>query len=89
MINKQPETSGPFEGCIVMTFEDTKQLLDEVEQKLAEREGLHGNNIHEQLIALDKAGKLVEDNLVADWYDALAWHNDWHRNADDNATKTT
>lgn len=62
-----------FDSCIV-TFEDDKRRLKEIEAKLARRFNLRWRVRH-QLLKMDRANLLVEDELVADWYDALANYN--------------
>jgi hypothetical protein len=87
MIDKQPETSGPFEGCILMTFEDTKLWLYAIEQKLAERYGFDKEaNFYTQMVALDNAGGVIEDELVMSWHEALSSYMDWLEHPDDNTT---
>lgn len=62
-----------IDSCIV-TFEDDKRHLKEIETKLARRFNLRWRVRH-QLLKMDRTNLLVEDELVADWYDALAVYN--------------
>lgn len=64
------------DDCVV-TFEQTKASLEAVEVKLADRLGLQGSNVREQLLSLDRDNRLVEDELVADWHGFLASYLDW------------
>lgn len=45
--------------------------LEDIEARLAERYGLRGN-VRALLIEMCKIGQLVEDELVADWHDAMS-----------------
>ena len=56
------------DGCFV-TVDDAHDRLLGIEQRLAARYGIR-QNFRRALLALDRAGKLVEDELVADWHDA-------------------
>lgn len=58
----------------VVTAADTRKRLLKVERQLAERLKLH--TVREQLIALDQADKLVEDELVAEWHELFSSHLD-------------
>ena len=51
------------------TFESTRDHLVSIEKKLARRFRLRGQ-IRRSLIEMDRAGRLLEDDLVADWHDA-------------------
>lgn len=55
--------------CAV-TIEDVNRELKDIEARLGERFGLR-SNVRALLIEMDKAGQLVEDELVADWHDAM------------------
>lgn len=60
------------------TFEDTKEKLEEVERDLAKRLKLpRGVHVRRRLIALDRCGKLVEDELVSRWHDLYSSYVDW------------
>ena len=65
------------EGC-VETFERTKDRLEEVERRLAVRLEIR-KNVRCQLIARDRGGLLVEDELVAEWHDLYASYLEWTR----------
>lgn len=62
----------------VETFESTKEKLEAVERRLAEQLQIRGP-IRRALITLDRAKKLVEDELVVQWHELLASYNDWTR----------
>lgn len=62
-----------FDSCIV-TFEDDKRRLKEIETKLARRFNLRWR-VHHQLLQMDRANLLEEDELVADWHDARTAYN--------------
>jgi hypothetical protein len=66
--------------CVV-TFEQTRDALEAVERRLADRLGIHAahGHIRRELLKLDRAGQLDEDELVADWYDLFASYLDWTR----------
>lgn len=59
-----------LEGTI-RTFDDVSCQLTLIEVDLGGRFGIT-ENIRESLQALDRAGNLPEDELVADWHDMLA-----------------
>lgn len=61
--------------CIV-TFEQTKERLENIEQELAKRLNIK-DNIRETLIKLDMDNKLIEDELVAEWYCAYSSYLDY------------
>lgn len=63
--------------CVV-TFADCVRDLEAVETKLAARFNLTGN-IRNQLIAMDRANNLLEDELVADWHDLYSSYMEWIR----------
>jgi hypothetical protein len=67
------------ESCVV-TPEMMAKRLRGIERKLAERLGIEGTfegSIRQALVARDRAGELVEDELVADWHEAYAlWCDD-------------
>lgn len=60
------------------TREMYEARLSDIERQLAKRFGFTGD-VRQQLIELDKANRLVEDELVADWYDELASLKDFER----------
>lgn len=60
-------------ACVV-TPEMAKQRLLGIERQLAARFGVDPSNVREHLLRLDLANKLVEDELVADWHEALSSH---------------
>ena len=62
----------------VETYERTKERLEEIERQLGDRLGFR-KHIRRELLALDRKGQLIEDELVADWYDAYASYQDWIR----------
>jgi hypothetical protein len=66
--------------CFV-TPEQTREELEELESQLARIYKLEGSveEIRQQLISLNLAGQLVEDELVADWHGAYASFLDWQR----------
>jgi len=63
----------------VETFAKTKTALLDVEERLGRTLGLPGSpsEVHCHLLKLDRQGKLVESNLVADWHDLYASYLDW------------
>jgi hypothetical protein len=63
----------------VQTFEQVTEDLAEVETKLGARLGLRKQFVRRELIALDKQGRLVEDELVAHWHELYASYMDWTR----------
>jgi len=63
-----------FEPQDFETFDQTVERLLGIERQLAARFGLTGN-IRAQLIEMDKANKLIEDALVADWHCAYATYD--------------
>lgn len=56
---------------LIVTRENAEQRLFEIEQQLATRLSITGD-VRAALMELDRAGKLIEDELVADWHDAYA-----------------
>lgn len=60
------------------TFEDVKEELEAVERELARRLKLR-RPIRRTLIALDRANKLDEDELVARWHELYSSYADWAR----------
>lgn len=69
-IQKRAKAMADISDCI----ETPAQLLAKltaVERQLAERLGLQAD-VREQLMRLDRAGQLVEDELVRDWHDLYA-----------------
>lgn len=75
--NEQSILMEEIEDCAI-TLEESKNKLEAVEARLAERFNLHGD-IRSQLIEMDKNNLLVEDELVADWHDLYSWYMDWLR----------
>lgn len=72
--------TNPFEGCIIETFEQVKADLADVECALATRVGIRPHqSVRRELIALDRRGKLVEDELVARWHELYNSYIDWTR----------
>lgn len=67
---------GDLSECVV-TFEQTREELEEIERRLAERYELRGKPIRLALIEMDKKGLLREDELVADWHEAYSSYLDW------------
>lgn len=63
----------------VETYEQAKARLEEVEDQLARRLGLGRRLIRRELIALDRRGELVEDELVALWHELHSNYVDWTR----------
>lgn len=66
-----------WSDCFV-TFEQTKAKLEQIESSLAARLGITGN-IRETLIRMCKDNTLTEDDLVQDWFSALASYEDYMR----------
>jgi hypothetical protein len=64
-----------FESFVV-TFDDTRDELEAIERQLAVQLDLRGH-IRIRLIELDKAGKLIEDEVVAAWHRAYTSYLDW------------
>ena len=60
------------------TFEDIKEQIEEVERQLADRFKIR-RHIRRALIALDRANKLEEDELVARWHELYSNYADWTR----------
>lgn len=58
----------------IMTFEKNTAELVRLETILAGRLGLNPVTARLDLMALDKANKLVEDEVVADWHSSYAWY---------------
>ena len=73
-------SSESLDSDIFDTPEKSLARLQAIESSLALALGISGSNIREQLIALDRAGSLVEDELVSNWLRELAWYNDWLEN---------
>jgi len=69
------------------TFETTRTRLGRVEHALAARLGIVGD-VRRALIELDTAGRLVEDELVADWHDLLSSYIDWQCNLQYDRTRS-
>ncbi len=68
-----------FDGCIVVTFEEAKEQLEEIERQLAIKLSITDPNIRDALIQLDRDGKLIEDELVADWHDLYSRYQNFLR----------
>lgn len=66
-----------FEGC-VMTFDQVKEELEEIERNLARRQGIK-RQVRRTLIEQIRNGTLVEDELVAQWHDAYSSYLEWTR----------
>jgi hypothetical protein len=62
----------------VETFEKTRDRLEEVERRLGVELNIR-RNVRRELIARDRQGLLVENDLVADWHDLYASYLDWTR----------
>ena len=73
-------SSESLDSDIFDTPEKSLARLQAIESSLALALGNSGSHIREQLIALDRAGSLVEDELVSNWLRELAWYNDWLEN---------
>jgi hypothetical protein len=67
---------------LVVTFEQTRDDLEEVERKIGVALNIRGTrgHIRRELLRLDREGALVETKLVAEWYDLFASYLDWTRN---------
>jgi cytosine/adenosine deaminase-related metal-dependent hydrolase len=62
------------EGCVI-TFDQAKEELEEIERKLARRQGIK-RQVRRTLIEQIRNGTLVEDELVAQWHDAYSSYLD-------------
>lgn len=67
-----------FADC-VETYEQAKAKLEDVEDKLAQSLKLRRQTVRRELIAMDRRGELVEDELVALWHDLYSSYVDWTR----------
>jgi hypothetical protein len=67
-----------FADC-VETYEQAKAKLEDVEDKLAQNLKLRRQTVRRELIAMDRRGELVEDELVALWHDLYSSYVDWTR----------
>jgi hypothetical protein len=63
-------------GCVI-TFEQTRIRLERVERQLAERLKLGPRNIRGTILKLIRAGRLPEDELVAEWNEQYSNYMDW------------
>lgn len=63
----------------LMTFEKAITNLTRLDNILAERLNLDPYTARVNIIALDRANRLVEDEVVADWHCAYAWYVDYLR----------
>ena len=61
------------------TIDDARIELERIEGLLGARYGLR-TNVHALLLEMARAGQLPEDELVADWHDAMASHRDSQEN---------
>lgn len=64
-----------LEGCVI-TFEQTWNELERLENMLAARYKLY-NRVRAQLIEMDRAGKLPEDEIVIQWRATYTSFLDW------------
>lgn len=73
---------GHLDADCVVTFEQTRDALEELERRLAADLGIRGTrgHIRRELLRLDREGELVETKLVAEWYELFASYLDWTRN---------
>jgi hypothetical protein len=60
------------------TFESTRDQLEDIERQLAGRHNIR-RQVRPTLIAMDRAGELPEDELVADWHDVYASYLNYAR----------
>jgi len=60
------------------TMERAKADLERVERQLAERYSLV-RNVRRELVALDRANELHEDDLVAEWHKLYSNYLEWLR----------
>lgn len=67
-----------FADC-VETYEQAKAKLEDVEERLAQALNLRRQTIRRELIARDRRGELVEDELVALWHDLYSSYLEWTR----------
>ena len=61
------------------TFEQVCEELRRVEEDLARKLNLKRRPVRRELLALDRQGKLVENELVARWHELYAVYADWVR----------
>jgi len=66
-----------FDGCII-TFEQAKKELEEIECSLAKRYGIK-KEVRSTLIELTQRDELVEDKLVSQWHAAYSCYSEWVR----------
>jgi hypothetical protein len=64
-----------LDGCVV-TFDEIRDELIEIERKLAQRLGIR-KQIRRTLIEMIRSGSLVEDEVVAQWHSTYAIYLDW------------
>lgn len=55
---------------------DTEREIAKIEEKIAERFGI-SSNVRATIMDMCRKGKMVEDELVADWHDAYSSLHDW------------
>jgi len=80
-----------LDGCLI-TLEQTRDELEDIERRLARRHGIDGSagDVRQTLIDMIRSGAIVEDELVADWHGAYCSYLDWMANPtapDTNAEK--
>jgi hypothetical protein len=69
-----------LDGCVI-TFEQTRAELEDIERQLAHRHGIEGDTlaIRKALIEMTRSETIIEDELVADWLGSYASYLDWVR----------
>jgi hypothetical protein len=60
-----------------MTEQRLSERLEAVEAQLASTLSLEVATIRATLVALDKKGELIENELVADWHELYAQYVEW------------
>ena len=61
------------------TFEEVREELEGLERVLADRLRIPFRQCRLTLLALNRAGQLEEDSVVADWYEAYQSYLNWTR----------
>jgi hypothetical protein len=70
------------------TFEMVRDELQDVERRLAQRLKIR-RAVRRELFALDRCGKLVEDELVNRWHELYASYIDYVREAEQRSLPVT
>jgi len=77
--NGEAMSGNLVEQDCVQTFDQVKDELEQVENKLARQLNLRSQDVRGQLFALARQEKLVEDDLVKRWHELYAVYADWLR----------